>query len=95
MKTRVITVSVISVLLTVMYFALNTQPVLGLDVQSMIESHIKSFDPNKGLTQLPPQAFINEKIPIVIMDIPADPNQIVFNPNRGTAQAITIIEPAS
>lgn len=75
---------------------LNLQPVLGLsNVQSMIEDNIRSLDQKIDLAQITLPGIIEEGVPIVIIDRPSDPNDKPFNPNRGTSQAVTIIEPGS
>jgi hypothetical protein len=87
MKT-ILTISLVSVLLGVLYVALATQPVMGQlpNVQSILIEHMKIFNPNRGDSQLPP---------IVIVDrvIPAGQDFVAFNPNHGNTQVITMLSP--
>lgn len=90
----IFSIGVVSVLFAVV--VLNLQPVLGLsNVQSMIEDNIRSLDQKIDLAQITLPGIIEEGVPIVIIDRPSDPNDKPFNPNRGTSQAVTIIEPGS
>jgi hypothetical protein len=89
MRTTVVTFSVVSVLLTVLYFVLASQPVLAqlVNVQGTLENHIKAFNPNRGMTELHP---------IVIIDklIQTGSNLIAFNPNHGDTQVIPMLSPS-
>ncbi len=80
---------VVSVLLTVLYFVLASQPVLAqlVNVQGTLENHIKAFNPNRGIAQLHP---------IVIVDklIQSGSDLIAFNPNHGDTQVITMLSPS-
>jgi hypothetical protein len=86
MRTTVITFGVVSVMLTVLYFVLASQPVLGqlVNVQDTLKNHIKAFNPNHGMVHLQP---------IVIVDniIKVGSDLVAFNPNHGNAQVITML----
>jgi hypothetical protein len=89
MRTTVITFSVISVLLTVLYFVLASQPVLAqlINVQGTLENHIKAFNPNRGIAQLQHIVMVDKMIQV-------GSNLVAFNPNHGDAQVITILSPS-
>lgn len=89
MRTTVITFSVVSVLLAVLYFVLASQPVLGqlVSVQETLENHIKAFNPNRGIAQLQPIVLVDKMIKV-------GSDLVAFNPNHGDAQVITILSPS-
>ncbi len=87
MRTSVITLSSISILLTVLYFTLASQPVSGqlVNMHTVLENHVKSFNQNGNLAQLP--------IVIVEKMISIGSNLVAFNPNHGDSKVITMLTP--